>query len=170
MKVTFDFRSKAAQVAKNLGMDINHLMTIMAFETAGSFSPSQKNGAGSSAIGLIQFMKSTAKNLGTTTTALSKMTAVEQLDYVEKYLSAYKGKLNTLEDAYMAVLYPAAVGKDPSYVLFNQYETVNGEEKETLAYKENAGLDTDHDGKITKNEVSVVIRKKLEEGKKSKNK
>jgi hypothetical protein len=58
----------------------------MAFETGGTFSPSQKNAAGSSVIGLIQFMSTTAKNLGTSTSELAKMTAVEQLNYVEKYL------------------------------------------------------------------------------------
>ena len=141
----------------------------MAFETGGTFSPSKKNGAGSSGTGLIQFMKSTTKSLGTSVDELSKMTAVEQLDYVKKYLKDYKGKLNTLEDAYMAVLYPKAVGKDKDFVLFNQYKTVNGKQVETLDYKQNSGLDTNQDGQITKDEVSSVVRKKHLEGQKQKN-
>jgi hypothetical protein len=51
-------------------------------------------------------------------------------------------------------------------VLFDKYETNGeGEQVEALTYKQNAGLDTDKDDKITKNEVSAVIRKKFEDGK-----
>ena len=169
MKVSFEFRTKATEVANNLGMDVNNLMTIMAFETGGSFSASQKNKAGSSGTGLVQFMKNTAEKLGTSTDKLSKMTAVEQLAYVEKYFSPYKGKLNSIEDAYMAVLYPKAVGKEEDFVVFEKYKCVNGKDVETLAYKQNSGLDTNHDGKITKAEISAVIKKKFVEGQKSKN-
>lgn len=48
------------------------------------------NAPGSGAIGLIQFMPSTAKGLGTSTSALKQMTAVDQLAYVEKYFAPYK--------------------------------------------------------------------------------
>jgi len=58
------------------------------------------------------------------------MTAVEQLGYVEKYFMPFKGKVETLEDAYMAVLYPKAVGKDLGYVLF---------EKGSKVYEQNRG-------------------------------
>ena len=71
------------------------------------------------------------------------MTGVEQLDYVQTYLSTYKGKLNTLEDAYMAVLWPKAVGKDWDYVMFTKYKTnKKGEQVEALDYKQNKGLIT----------------------------
>lgn len=40
-------------------------MAAMAFESGETFSPSIKNAAGSGAVGLIQFMPSTAKALGT---------------------------------------------------------------------------------------------------------
>ncbi|OQP59761.1 hypothetical protein A3860_36390, partial [Niastella vici] len=169
-KVDIDFRIKVAEVAKNLKLDVNYLMSIMAFETGGSFSPSQKNGAGSTATGLIQFMKKTALDMGTTTDALAKMTAVQQLDYVQKYFKNYTGKLTSLEDAYMVVLWPAAATKDNDYVLFNKYETdKNGVKTETLNYKQNAGLDTNGDEQITKEEVSAVIKAKFEAGKKQQN-
>jgi hypothetical protein len=35
-------------------------------------------------------MSNTAISLGTSTDALSRMTAIDQLDYVEKYFLAYK--------------------------------------------------------------------------------
>jgi hypothetical protein len=56
----------------------------MATETAGTFSPSITNPLGYT--GLIQFGKSAAKDVGTTTGALRNMSAVEQLVYVFKYL------------------------------------------------------------------------------------
>ena len=65
-------------------------MACMAWESGETFSPTIRNGAGSSMIGLIHFMPTTAKSLGTSTEALSKMTAVEQLDYVENTLNLTK--------------------------------------------------------------------------------
>ena len=44
------------------------------------------------------------------------MTPEQQLDYVERYLEPYKGKIGTLKDLYMAVLYPAAIGKSEDSV------------------------------------------------------
>lgn len=111
------FEKKERSVAYNAGVDPNELMFIMDFETAGTFSPTAKN-PGSSAIGLIGFLQSTAIDLGTTTEELSKMTATEQLTYVEKYLiktKYQKGAMQDFVDVYLAVLYPAAIGKDDTY-------------------------------------------------------
>jgi soluble lytic murein transglycosylase-like protein len=83
-KTSEEFRQKVIQIAANLLIDPNFLMAIMSFESGASFSPSQLNAAGSHAIGLIQFMPSTAKKLGTSTQELGAMTPVRQLDFVEK--------------------------------------------------------------------------------------
>ena len=117
-KVPEEFRNRVREVARTLGTDVNHLMACMAFESGETFSPSIRNAAGSGAVGLIQFMPSTAGALGTTTEALAAMTAVQQLKYVEKYFKSRKGKLHSLEDVYMAILWPAAIGKPDDYVLF----------------------------------------------------
>ena len=86
-------------------------MAAMAFETGrDKFSASSVNRI-SGATGLIQFMPSTAIGLGTTTAALAAMTAEDQLEYVERYFKPYRNRLNTLEDLYMAILWPIAVGK-----------------------------------------------------------
>jgi len=84
-KVTDDFKRKTITISRRLNMDPSHLMAIMAFETSRSFDPSITNRAGSGATGLIQFMPATARDLGTTTSRLALMNAVEQLDYVERY-------------------------------------------------------------------------------------
>ncbi len=150
--VTQDFKDKVMHIADTLAVNPNYLMAVMSFETGGSFSPKQKNIAGSGAVGLIQFMPATAKSLGTSTAALEQMSAEEQLDVVVRYLSPYKNKLKTVEDTYMSVLYPAAIGKGSDYVLFK---------RGTKAYAQNSGLDNDHDGNVTVGEAASKIRQRL---------
>jgi hypothetical protein len=148
-KTSKEFREKVIRIAERIGANPNHLMAVMSFETGGSFSPKVKNAAGSGATGLIQFMASTAHGLGTSLSALEKMTAVDQLDFVERYFLPFKGKVTTLEDCYMAVLFPVAVGKPNSFVLFKS---------PTTTYKQNKGLDADKDGKVTKAEAAAKPR------------
>lgn len=154
-KVSADFKAKVIQISKELAIKPDFLMACMAFETGETFSPSIKNAAGSGATGLIQFMPSTAQGLGTSTAALAAMTAVDQLDYVKKYFHPYRGRLMTLEDVYMAILYPAAIGKGADSTLFKEG---------TKAYTQNKGFDANHDGVITPAEVSVKVRAKYTKG------
>lgn len=148
---TPEFREKVAQIADRLGMDPKHLMAVMSFETGGTFSPSIRNRT-SGATGLIQFMPSTARGLGTSTDALARMNPMQQLDYVEKYLKPYAGKMNTVEDAYMAVLWPAAVGKGPNHALFSN---------PSIQYRQNSGLDVDHNGVVTAREAASKVRARI---------
>lgn len=142
------FRAKVVEVARRLGMDPNHLMLIMSFETRGTFSPSERNPY-SGATGLIQFLPSTARALGTTLEKLAAMSAVEQLDWVERYLRPFAGRLKTLQDAYMAVLWPRAVGKAPDYVLWR---------KGTKEYTQNAALDAGGKGYVTAEDAVRKVR------------
>jgi hypothetical protein len=86
-RVSPEFKRKVIAIAGRLQADPNHLMAIMAFETGRSFDPAVTNHAGSGATGLIQFMPRTAEELDTTTHRLARMSAVDQLDYVEKPIS-----------------------------------------------------------------------------------
>lgn len=146
------FRQKVVEVAERLQMDPVHLMAVMSFETGESFSSSERN-RHTGATGLIQFMPSTARHLGTSTTQLRQMTPERQLDYVERYLQPYAGKMNTLEDAYMAVLWPAAVGKGPNHVLFRS---------PSREYRQNDGLDINNNGAITAREAASKVRDKIQ--------
>lgn len=154
-KVSAEFRARLFEIAAALGVEPDYLMACMAFETAESFRPDIRNAAGSGAIGLIQFMPATARGLGTSTEALAKMSAVEQLDWVRMYFKPYAGRLHTLSDVYMAILWPKAVGKQEDYVLFT---------RPSIAYTQNAGLDRDRDGRITKAEAAGLVLSKLERG------
>ncbi len=154
-RVSAEFRTKLRAIAKELGVDPNYLMACMAFESAGTFSPSKRNAAGSGAVGLIQFMPNIARALGTDSDKLAALSAEEQLDYVQKYFHPHRGKLHSLEDVYMAILWPAAVGKPMDYVLFTE---------PSVQYTQNKGLDSDHDGKVTKYEAAQAVRGMLAKG------
>lgn len=160
-KVTPDFVASVKWIADELLMPadgVNMLMACMAWESGETFSPSVKNAAGSGATGLIQFMPSTAKAMGTTVAALAKMTAIQQLNYVYKYFAGYKGRLKNLGDVYMAILWPAGVGKSDDYVLWNS-------KTKPTTYRQNSGLDVNKDGVITRAECIAKVLQKYEKGK-----
>ena len=111
------------QDVRNIGIDLDihpdSLMYWIDFESAGTFSPSIVNKS-SGATGLIQFMPTTAKELGTTTADLAKMTNLEQLKFVKTYFKLWikrLGKLNNWLDPYLIIFYPAAKGKPDEYSL-----------------------------------------------------
>ena len=143
--VTEEFLEKVLTISKELDTDPDDLMAVMAFESRLNHTTVNPL---SGATGLIQWMPETAVELGTTTAELKNMTAIEQLDYVYKYLKPYTGKLKTISDLYMSVLWPAAVGEDEDYVLF---------EVGTTAYRQNGGLDLNEDGYITKAEATEKV-------------
>jgi hypothetical protein len=159
-KVSKEFILKVRDIAKKLQMPsegANWLMACMAFETGETFSPTIKNGAGAPYYGLIQFGAAAAKDAGTTVDALLKMTAEQQLDYVYNFFKPYTGKLKTLSDIYMRILWPAAVGKPEDYVIFD-------EKVRPTAYVQNKGLDINKDGKVTKAECAAKVQQKYERG------
>tara|TARA_R110000772_G_scaffold94334_4_gene192185 strand:- start:10376 stop:13192 length:2817 start_codon:yes stop_codon:yes gene_type:complete len=135
-------------VAGDLGIDNRDLFTVMGFETVGTFNPSIKN-PGSTATGLIQFLESTAKGLGTSTSELANMTREQQMEYVGKYLKPFKGKMKNIGDVYMAVHWPAAVGKAGDYVMYRE-----GSDE----YKANKNLDKNGDGIVTRADVLTRLR------------
>jgi hypothetical protein len=151
------FRERIRWVADTLGCNVNHLMACMAWESGETFRSDVKNAAGSGATGLIQFMPSTAKGLGTTTLAMSKMTAEDQLRYVYEYFKPYTGRLHNLGDIYMTILWPKAVGKSDDYVLFDK-------SKMPTAFRQNAGLDVNKNGQVTRAECLVKVSAKLVKG------
>lgn len=159
-KVSEPFRNRIRSLATDLAMPTegpSWLMGCIAWESAETFSPSIKNAAGSGAVGLIQFMPATAKGLGTTVEQLSCMSALEQLEFVAKHFRPFKGKLNQLSDVYMTILWPAAVGKPEAHVLWDKFTR-------PTTYRQNAGLDGDKDGKITKAEAAFKVYEKLVKG------
>ena len=145
--VTPEFISAVEALAERLGTKPEFLLAAMSFETGGKFSASIQNGIG--ATGLIQFLKSTAIGLGTTTDKLKNMTNVEQLEFVEKYFKPFIGKVPTLVAVYTAII--SGSPKKADDVLFKAG---------TPAYKLNP-LDWNNDGKITAAEATTIVGARL---------
>lgn len=139
------FQAKVRSVAGLLYTDPNWLMQVMKAESG--LRPDIRNTAhpfkDGFATGLIQFIPSTARGLGTTTEALEKMSRVEQMDYVYKYFRPYLGKLKSYFDVYLVVFFPAAIGKPDDWV----FEVKNL--SRTKIAKANPGIDINKDGQIT---------------------
>lgn len=151
------FRARVIEIAEEMGAVPDHLMACMAFETGESFSPTVRNGAGSGAIGLIQFMPATLKGMGRTVEQLRVMTAEQQLEVVRDYFKPYRGRVGNLSSLYMAILWPAAVGSPEGSILWSQSQR-------PTTYRQNAGLDVDKDGVITKAEAAAKVQAKLTKG------
>ncbi|MBP6876546.1 MAG: hypothetical protein KBC34_00870 [Phenylobacterium sp.] len=138
------------------------LMAWIAWESDRTFRADIKNMAGSGAVGLIQFMPKTAAGLGTTTAALAAMEPERQLNFVWKYFAPFKGRIRSLADGYMAILWPPAVGKPLEHPLWDR-------ETRPTTYRQNAGLDADKDGTITKAEAAAKVYATLAEGQRREN-
>lgn len=139
------------------------LMGCMAFESGRTFSPSKQNNGGSNFFGLIQFGEIAAKDLAEfyktdlTLDKLKKMSQLEQLDWVFKYFDmwAKRGKKYTqLEDFYLTIFYPAAVGRKADETLFRKDST---DRMEAKSFLQNNGFDKNKDGVITIGEICTTI-------------
>jgi hypothetical protein len=146
---TSGFRSALAEISLSLGLNPSYIAACMAIETGRTFSPSIQNPF-TGAVGLIQFMPSTAAALGTSTEALRSMSATAQLEYVKAFFRPHVGRIRpgVPGDYYLAVFYPAYIGRDPSTVIFSAGEA---------GYAQNVGLDRDGDGVITVGDVTATV-------------
>lgn len=144
------FIQKVWDISVSLGINPNWLMHVMMKESGLNHRAVNKMGG---ATGLIQFMPATARGLGTTTEALKKMSNVDQLDYVHKYLATYKGKMKSLVDTYFAVFFPAAIGWPKTKTIETSKLSAS-----TIA-RYNPGIDLDKSGSITVQEVEDWILK-----------
>ena len=155
--VSDPFVAKARKMMAKYGEPVETLLNIIAVETGGTFQPSAENRFGT-AVGLIQFTQDTCEKLGTTYDEMKKRSAIQQLDYVEKYFnmkfnnylkrSGKKnlGKLRPI-DFYAAVFCPFAIGQSPSYVMYDK-------NKNPGEYQRNKSMDTEKKiGKITLGEL-----------------
>lgn len=147
------FTAKVIDISKKLGINPNWLMAIMDLETGGTFSASITNSLGYT--GLIQFGSDAAADLGTTTAALRKMSAVDQLDYVYRYFLPYKTKLRSFVDTYLQVFFPVAVGKGDDFLIQSSRLSF------AAVAKANRGLDSNKDGKIYVWEIKKALLERL---------
>lgn len=147
-----EFKSKVRQVSDNLDIDPNWLMAVMNFES--NLNPKAVNPY-TGATGLIQFMPSTARGLGTTVRDLRNMDNVMQLDYVEKYYKPYKSRLLNYEDLYLATFFPKAMNKPLDYIL--ETDTISA----AKIASQNPVFDANKDKEITVKEIKEMLMKKI---------
>src|SRR5262245_21699555 len=131
-------------VAERLKTQPAWLLNVIASESL--FNPSARNSLpGQTASGLLQFIESTAHSMGTTTKAIKRMNPVEQLRLVERYLTPFRGRLNSLADVYMAVFRGFIIeGGDANIVA-----PLDNSKKEQRIFILNKWLDFNSDRKIT---------------------
>lgn len=146
-------RAALRACARAVDCDPSHLSAVIMFESR--WDPTAVNES-YGASGLIQFLPSTATGMGTSVEAIRRMSRIEQLGLVQRYLMPYRGRIGTLSDLYMAVLRPTAIGKPDDFALITSAEG--------KAYIANKGLDLNKDGNITKYEATEYVRRRLEEG------
>jgi len=138
-----------ADTVHRLGIPAEWLADIMFLESG--FNPKAKNPNGT-ATGLIQFIESTAKELGTTTARLAAMTNIQQLPYVERYFGNWFNRLGKPKDGfelYVLTFYPAWFNKSDDTRLPDS------------AYNANRGIDADGKGFITKGDFRKWYGKRL---------
>ena len=150
-KLGYGFCSKLSKICKKYGISEKDLIGLMFSESG--LDPQARNSNGG-ATGLIQFMPETAeKQLHTTTSALYDMSAVQQLDYVDKYFSSWlkEGGNYDAGELYTAVYMPSRVGRDVVAV------------RGGSGYSGNAGLDSNGDGQTTKAELAQKVKNKYQD-------
>jgi hypothetical protein len=145
-------------LAYRLGIEPDWLAAVISFESG--FNPKAVNRY-SNAAGLIQFMPATAKTLlkaasnEAATAQVLAMTFPEQLNLAEKYFAPYQGRMGSVDDVYLAVFYPAAIGTAPDHVV-GRPGTAVYEQNKAAFDKEGKGYFTTSD--ITENIRSVLSR------------
>jgi hypothetical protein len=150
------FTAKVQSVAKFLGVQPNWLMQVMKSESG--INPAIENKAypfsNGYATGLIQFTPDTAIGLGTTVAQLKQMNRVQQMDWVAKYFSPYRGKLKSYFDVYLTTFFPVAISHsgDDNWV----FET--SKISRSSVARSNPAIDINKDGKITMGEFKQYVK------------
>jgi hypothetical protein len=150
-KTSPGFRAELVRMARRLGLNADAIAGVMALESG--FDPAATNPRGG-ATGLIQFMPGTATNLGTTTDALRRMSATEQLKFVERYFQG-RPQLKAgsrAGDYYVTTFMPGFVGMPDLVPIAFRGDGI---------YDVNKVLDRNADGILTVGDVRSVLESEL---------
>jgi len=145
-----EFTDAVRRIARKLGINPDWIMAAMFVETGGTFSAAIQNPT-TKATGLIQFMPSTARGLGTTIEQLAAMSEVEQMEYVYKYLYPYRRKIKSFVDLYLSIFFPAAMDKGHDFIV--QTSRLSAE----LIARHNPLFDLNKDRQITVSEIETSL-------------
>ena len=145
------FINQVIETSANLGIDPSWLMLIFKIESG--FNRHAQNPY-SKGTGLLQWLPSTAKGLGTSIGKIILMSGVEQVQLAERYFAPYKGKMHSVYDVYFAVFSPIGLGKADSFVMHK---------KGTNGYKWNAIIDQqgNNNGALEVIDIKHFVAKKI---------
>lgn len=135
--LTKDDIREIERVAADLNYPPEWLANLINFESGGTFNPAIQNSIG--ATGLIQFLPSTARQMGTTTDALKQMTFKQQMQYVRQHIAGFQKKRAVLgdkfsqTDLFMMIFYPVSVG-NPNYQFPEVVQRANNGIKTPMDY------------------------------------
>jgi hypothetical protein len=149
--------SSLNKAANSVGTNVQDLLAVIKHESG--FNPAARNPK-TGAAGLIQFMPDTAKGLGTSTDEILKMSGTEQVPLIRKYYIPYRGKLNSVEDLYMATFLPAALDLDDNFKIGIKGSTNRiWKLSQDKLYTQNHVFDADKKGYYTVGDIKNRIRK-----------
>jgi len=147
-----EFEKKVRRISGKLDIHPDWLMAIMHSES--KLDASVVNFKGSGATGLIQFLPTTAISMDITVEQMRNLNHIQQLDYVYQYLKEVKKTRNVsygnITDLYLSILYPVAVGQGTTFVLYSSPSST---------YQKNSGLDENHNGKISVNDIDLRMKR-----------
>lgn len=138
------FTSAVEALAEKHGISTSEIYKVIKGESA--FNPVAQNKSG--AAGLFQFMPDTAKELGTTTDAILRMSPTEQVALYDRYLEKWdyssSNRLGIMQAA------PAFANREPEAVIYG---------KGTAAWRQNPGWREHGNGPITVRSINSYYAK-----------
>jgi hypothetical protein len=94
-----DFANKFNSSADKAGVPGQWLADVVAFHTGGTFRPETRD-FDKDAVGMLQMNEQEAQSVGTNTTQLEKMDAMEQLDKVSEFIGQHRNKMKSIDDLF----------------------------------------------------------------------
>lgn len=146
-RFSLENREKITQICQKHGIfKEEYLYEVIYWESRGDTRARNKF---SHATGIIGWLPSTAKQLGTSVEEIFEMSMDQQLDLLDKYFSigGRCKQYKTCSTLYLAIFYPAAIGKPKDYVLG---DTTTIHKRKVL--KGNKKFDINNDDVITVSE------------------
>ncbi len=158
------FHTEYVLMCERVGIPPNSLAAVIASES--KFNPAAQNWQTNkktgkkylAAAGLVQFYFTTAKSLGTSVEAISKMSALEQLPFVEKLwantVKTFPRRKWTLCETYMTNFVPKYSGKPPEFVIASKDDP---DPYRASIYHDNDGFDRAKKGYILVRDVCNAV-------------
>ena len=138
-------------LAQKWNIDAGDLLGMMHAESG--IQANIQNSIG--ATGLIQFMPSTARAMGTNVNAIKQLSRAQQLPLVDQYFTMNRlPRGATAGQLYASVFWPAALRRPSDHVIASAGSRV---------YSQNAGLDVNRDGSITVGDLTERVSQKRQE-------